>query len=157
MKLTEDVAARFIEKLALHSSDECWEWQACRANGYGQLSVNGEMIRAHRIAWLFWRGEIPYGLCVCHICDNKLCCNPRHLWLGSHAANMRDMVAKGRQAHGETVGGARLTADQVREIFKRYKAGGITQKALAAEYGVVQSHISYIATRTTWRHVLAAR
>lgn len=86
-------------------ADECWEWVGYKIhNGYGFLYWNGDKILAHRLAWTLTNGQVPETLYVCHHCDNRLCCNPEHLFLGTHTDNMRDMVAKGRRVgpSGET-------------------------------------------------------
>jgi len=75
-------------------------WMRSRSNpsGYGQVGiVDGKLIRAHRLAWELTNGWIPNGLYVCHHCDNPPCCNPAHLFLGTQADNMSDMVKKRRQ------------------------------------------------------------
>lgn len=78
--------------------DACWPWVAGRfANGYGSFRVDGRNARAHR--WLLGhlRGEaLGADELGCHHCDNPPCCNPRHLFIGSHGDNTRDMTAKGR-------------------------------------------------------------
>lgn len=118
-----------------------------------------------------------------HTCDNPPCCNPAHLRLGTIADNTADMVAKGRQARtsGEAhwsrhqpdrvVRGerhyaygkpgrrgldhpnGRLTDDQVREIRRRYAAGGVFQRELAEEYGVSKGHINAVILRRFRSHV----
>lgn len=80
----------FWRLIAIGSPDECWEWQGRRTpSGYGQVSWNNRHRVAHRIAYMLVKGEIPDGLEVMHLCNNKPCCNPSHLQIGTHAENMR--------------------------------------------------------------------
>ncbi len=65
-------------------------------DGYGQLSVNGRLIRAHRLAWEVAHGPVHPNLCVLHSCDTPACINPAHLFVGTRLDNARDRKAKGR-------------------------------------------------------------
>lgn len=77
--------------------DACWPWTAGKANGgYGAIRYNGSIYRAHRIAWTIANGAIPQGMLVLHKCDNPPCCNPAHLFIGTHKDNSQDMARKGR-------------------------------------------------------------
>ena len=77
---------------------ECWEWTGYRLpHQYGRiLGREKKLIGAHQAAWVLVNGPIPHGLWVLHRCDNRACCNPAHLFLGTRLDNARDMVSKGR-------------------------------------------------------------
>jgi HNH endonuclease len=84
-------------------SGDCWEWQGSkRITGHGNLYFRGKYTSASRVAYILTHGEVPSGLEVCHECDNPPCCNPAHLWVGTHAENMQDCHAKGRIENGAT-------------------------------------------------------
>jgi hypothetical protein len=120
-----------------------------RVNGYVQTYVRRECHLAHRLVWEECFGPIPEGLCVCHHCDNPPCVNPEHLFLGTQADNMRDMITKGRRARqtGENAPGRKLTAEQVEEIRKAIG----TTRAIASRFGISQSQVSKIRRREQWQ------
>ena len=129
----------------------CWEWTGPLARGgYGLFgSPHVPSKRAHRVAWMLVNGIIPSEISVCHRCDNRLCCRPDHLFLGSHADNNADMQRKGR---GNSFGRQTLSTDQVHQILVRHQAGE-TGVALARRFGVGTSQISRIVNRQAWRHL----
>ena len=92
---------RFLQKFDCPGED-CWQWKASvNDSGYGMLMLAGIPRRAHRLAWLFFRGDIPAGLLVLHQCDNPACCNPDHLYLGTYRDNMLDCIRRGRYRNGK--------------------------------------------------------
>lgn len=120
--------------------------------------AEGKTWQAHRVAWHLTKGPIPDGLHVLHKCDVKACVNPSHLFLGTHADNMADMVRKGKSGNcvrpkkGEKNGMSRLTEEIIKEVRALY-AGGVLQDALAKRYEISQTHVSNIVNRKTWWHV----
>jgi hypothetical protein len=129
-------------------------------NGYGRLnsrqSGRNRFIQANRYVWERAHGPIPEGMEVCHNCpggDNPACVNIAHLFLGTHHENMADMAAKGRNRKGERCNLSKLTEETVREIRERHRAGGVTQKQLAAEYGTSHANVCMIVNRTNWKHI----
>lgn len=124
-------------------NDACWNWTGSSIKGYGNMRWRGGIEYAHRIAYELAYGNCPKDLDVLHTCDNPSCCNPRHLVLGTHLANMHDRDVKGRQVtqRGENHKLSKLTDVQVIEIRERYAKGNVQQAQLAREYGVSRSLI----------------
>lgn len=88
---------RFYNRIKVTDSG-CHEFIGFKnRHGYGQIGVGSKLKLTHRLAWELAFGLIPDGLWVLHKCDNPPCCNVDHLWLGTQAENVADMIAKGRQ------------------------------------------------------------
>jgi hypothetical protein len=124
----------------------CWPCIGATINGYGAIHHNGFNL-AHRFAFFLNKGKIPAGKCVLHKCDNPPCCNPRHLFLGSNADNVKDSMAKGR--HINPVIAKKLTLVKVYKIRKLY-AGGSMAGDLAKQFGVSRQSIWLTVNKKRW-------
>jgi len=134
----------------LEPNGECLEWTGgCFNHGYGRTLAYGKYWSTHRLA-LHLEGIDVTGHHVLHSCDNPLCCNPNHLRTGTHQDNMADRNSRGRQARGTKINRAKLTEKDVLEIRA---ITGMSQRAIAKRYGVVQSVIGSIINRKTWQHI----
>lgn len=143
----------FWSRVDKRSSDQCWDWKGLKHKSpknptpYGMLGWKGRSSRAHRVAYEIAFGSIPEGQMVLHRCDNTLCCNPSHLYLGDHAQNMKDMVIRLRRkgvGKGEANGRSKITQDQADAIRALYAAGGVSQESIAKLYGISQFAVSAI-------------
>jgi hypothetical protein len=132
-------------------TDACWPFLGGidRRDSYGRFWYEGNTIPAHKAAFLISGGVIPEGFSVCHTCDNRICCNPRHLFAGTNLENIADMIIKGRHAQHEYHGMAKLTRAQVEAIRHRHRVGEIAAH-LAREFGVSKTHIGRILKGKSW-------
>lgn len=147
------VADRFSAQVAPPDARGCRLWLTSQHDReYGRFMLDGKRDIAHRVAWILANGPIPDGLHVLHNCDVPRCVEVAHLRLGTNAENMADRDAKARQARGSRNGGARLTEAAVVEIRAQI-AGGLSQTAIAARFGVTRSAVSKIATGRMWASV----
>lgn len=141
--MTKDIQ-RFEMKVEPANNNGCRMWIGARkSNGYGDFWLEGRVHTAHRAAWMLYRGKIPDGLDVCHVCDNRSCVNLDHLFIGTRKENMADASKKGRI---NTVS-RKLTAEQARSIFVSNRLG----VDLADEYGVSTNIISRIRLGRLYR------
>jgi len=144
---------RFWKKVDVKSPDECWEWKAgLNSKGYGNLKHEGKSQLAHRVSYQLKHGAIPkgdgyHGMCVLHKCDNPLCVNPNHLFLGTQKDNMTDMNKKERS------GLTKLREVDVINIRAIYEHTSATYQKLADIYSITNSAIGEIIRRKTWVHV----
>lgn len=140
-------------RLGLHdtiSPNQCIMFTGCKNHkGYGLIHYNGKLCHAHRVSYEVFFGKIPEKTYICHTCDNRACVNPNHLFAGSHAENMADMVKKGRSLKGEKSSSAVLTEASVIKI----RSDNRSQRKIALEYGVSKTTISKIKNRETWTHI----
>jgi hypothetical protein len=122
---------------------KCVEWSGARSgDGYGAVYIDGKQRAAHRVAWEKAKGVIPDGMWILHRCDNPLCVNPDHLFLGTAKDNTQDSRAK-------------LTEDDVRKMValsveKR-------QSQIARDFGVSDALVSLILRGKAWKHVTASK
>lgn len=133
--------------------DACWPWLgAINSHGYGTIRERCKSKGAHVIAFRAEHGEVPVGLMVLHHCDNRRCCNPTHLFLGTNAENTADRVRKGRSACGSRIARAKITASQA-ALIRHLSACGVRGRLLGGLFGVSQTAVSSIARAKTWAHV----
>lgn len=121
-------------------TDGCWLWTGALRNKSGYGNYRGMV--ASRVAWTLVRGEIPDGKFVLHKCDNPLCVNPEHLFIGTKADNAIDMMMKDRHPR-------KLSKDSVFEIRELHK-NGTAQRALASKYGVSPSLVCRVVSGKQW-------
>lgn len=172
--LTAPQIARFWSRVAIGEPDQCWPWTkrwswtkhtSGKRCPYGTFWVTPRKgYGAHVIARFIATGEWPAGLSTLHTCDNPICCNPAHLFLGTILDNSLDMMAKRRNRaavcpqtydrhRGENHGRAKLTNSQVAEIRRLHAARLFTNAALGRKFGVSKIMIGLIVRRIRWSHL----
>lgn len=138
---------RFWSKVSKEDENGCMNWLgSCNHNGYGKYSNTS----SHRMAYKLTQGTIPEGMHILHKCDNRKCCNPEHLSVGTQQDNMNDKVNKKRQVIGSDINTSKLSKEQVLEILNNTDK---SQRQLAKIYNVSQTAIGLIKRRKNWKYI----
>lgn len=136
----------------------CRQWTGSTVERGRGMVWDGKNRFVTRVLWEIHYGDIPDGMFVCHRCDNPGCVEVSHLFLGTPRDNVQDMIVKGRKvsSRGEGHLDAKLTDSIVTGIRDEYSRGGISQRALAARYGVDCRAIWDAIHWKTWTHLTDA-
>ena len=141
--------------LNLVKGPDCWEWTGCKYGaGYGKMQTGyAKAGLAHRFSYEMHFGKIPPGMSVMHKCDNPGCVNPAHLSVGTHAENMADMEAKGRDRKVGSKGTKNASAKISEETVRAIRSSKESQNAIARRYGISQASVSNILLGRSWKHI----
>lgn len=148
---------KFIKKL-IKKENGCLEYPTSKNKyGYSNACYRGKPISAHRLSYILFNKDYDPKLHVLHKCDNPSCCNPDHLFQGTHKDNMIDRDLKGRgfkikPKFGEESHSSRFKSEDIINIRDLYK-NGMTQRDIGKRYDAHQSVISNIVLRKTWKHI----
>lgn len=152
-----DVIPLYADKFFDHVSEKpedkgCWKWTGYRdEDGYGHFQFRHDgkkyKIRAHRAICMIAGRRVPPQAVLRHSCDNRWCVNPDHIEFGTHADNVADCVAKGRNASGEDNGRSRLSDSAVLEVRKLAAAFVAEQ---SRKHGVDPAAIRSALSQRTW-------
>ncbi len=149
----------FFKRIIKPSNEnDCWSWKGRPHNGGYAVMVYGsdhKQIGAHRVSWMIHKGEIPKGLFILHKCDNPICTNPEHLFLGTTKDNVQDMHKKGRAnpKRNEAHHNAKLTQEKVKKIKKLLDLG-VTMSRISNDFKISYGSLAAIKKGITWKNVL---
>lgn len=153
--LPKGTDAERLAALSRRDENGCLVWTGrVHPTGYGGIYCQrrGKNVGAHRLSYEVHVGPIPRGWVVCHRCDNPLCIEPSHLFVGTHADNVADRVAKRRSARGERHGLTYITANDVRAI-RKLRSKGLPYSTIAERVGASIHTVGNVVRGHSWGHV----
>ena len=144
--LTDDILIRIFKNINIpinNNCDVCWNWQGTiGSDGYGRTTIYDKSYRIHRIIYEIYNGPFDKTKFICHKCDNPICVNPTHLFIGTTQENTQDKVNKNRQTKGSNVNTAVLTENDVINILLGIHSGKYkNQTEIRKKYGVRPTNI----------------
>lgn len=139
---------------------DCWEWTGgFDSSNYGIIHLRCfiKTISAHKFSYSLLKNNgniVQYPTQILHRCDNSRCVNPGHMFLGTQADNVRDMVSKRRHYHpiGSLNPKVKLTEDNVKDIRGKFRETPIDE--LASKFNVGKGTIRNVLNNQTWKHLL---
>jgi len=158
LNFSDEIIVKIFSNIDYPGNDnDCWKWIGYFNNkGYGNIGLFGTYHLAHRLIYQCYHGKINPNICVLHHCDNTVCVNPNHLFLGTRKDNILDMVNKQRQntQKGSKHCNAKLTEDDVVEMMNGTITGKYTRIAdIVKSYNVSEVVIRKIFKGLLWKQV----
>lgn len=129
----------YIVSRVILNEKGCWLWPAAKSVRYGNITWKRKQRHLHDLVWFLFYGEKSKDLNICHVCDEGLCCNPTHLFLGTQSVNLIDASKKGR-----------MNAKVQEKDIVAIRSDPRPLKLIADDYGMTISGISKIKTRRNW-------
>jgi hypothetical protein len=148
---TDKQIGLFWKNVNVRHSSECWDWKlSLDRDGYGKVKIAQRVYVAHRVAFALgrWVEIPPRDVEVRHSCDNRKCCNPRHLVIGSHSDNMQDMISRGRRIVTGFVG--KMNREKVLQLKDDFK-NGTPKRALGKKYNISTRSVRDILKGLYWK------
>jgi transposase len=139
--------------------DKCWGWKGCTNEfGYGLMRHERKCMRAHRVSWEIHKGKIPNKLHVLHYCNNPICSNPNHLFVGTDQDNVDYCKASGRKwsnpnpNKGEKHHNSKITDEKAKKV-KLFLKQGNSPRDVATMLNVKIHTVYSIKYNVSWKHV----
>jgi hypothetical protein len=153
-EISSSLTARFWLRVQLGTESECWPWVGAHRNGYGAIKHGRQVLSSHVVAYVLHHGPVPAGLIITHTCDNRICCNPRHLKAGTFADNVVDMHSRRIIAapRGVEVANHILTPELVMRI-RAFRRDGVGSAEIAKRLNVTLDSVRGVVSGRNWRHI----
>jgi hypothetical protein len=154
--VTDALRSRFAARVLRQGHDDCWPWLGAIRNGYGCIKHQKRVLSSHVVAWSIANNRQPAaGKLILHTCDNRICCNPSHLYEGTAQNNVRDMDVRRAIARprGEDLPSSVLTEEHVRLILSLRICLRYGYRRLSKILNLNEWLIDSVFRRKTWRHV----
>ncbi len=159
-KRTEEQSLKLLQKRynqkIIKNYNGCWQWTGTiNDHGYGMMYHKNKPIGLHRVSWLIHKGEIPKDKWVLHHCDNRICSNPEHLYLGNAQDNTNDMIKRKRTNYrtGFISKRRQLNDEIVKLIKKDLLDNKMTMREISRKYNCHSGTVSEIYKNNIYKSV----
>lgn len=157
-EVTDSLASRFWQRVKKVEGNGCWEWQGAFRNSYGAIKHQGSVLSAHRVAYVLTNGHPPQGMLICHTCDNRACCRPDHLEVGTPGKNNNDARKRRTffKVQGENAPNASMTERDIRQIMQ-LRSEGLGARLISRQTGLKENNVKKVLEGESWTHITGGK